>query len=350
MSPLATAKAKKAPTAERMDGPWLVMLYLAGDTNLTEDMVLALQDLIEVGVPGKDRVVAQLDPIGVGLSTTRYDLTPKAKKPPKYGGRPKRDGFALQTALQRFEVEDVVEQSTGSAENLSSFIEWAVGYDTDERTKNNESTDSTKYLLILSGHGSGVTEDFFLRDETSMDSLKIPELQQALRAAKTSFGKKLDILGLDACYMAMGEVQYQLRNDVSIVIGAEGLEPEFGWPYGRILKGARAAGGCLAPEALAKLIVDTYVKTYSDFDKTAGRSVDLGAVRLAPMKKLAVAVKRLSAALHNLGKSGHERVLLAHWYSQTYKFDQYVDLRDFCRQLKTRPHRTSELTRPAMLS
>ena len=29
---------------------------------------------------------------------------------------------------------------------------------------------------------------------------------------------------------------------ISIVIGAEGLEPEFGWPYGRIMRGAKEAG------------------------------------------------------------------------------------------------------------
>ena len=66
-----------------------------------------------------------------------------------------------------------------------------------------------------------------------MDSLSISELQEALRAARGSFGRKLDILGLDACYMAMGEVVYQLRNDVSIVIGAEGLSRSWAGPTER---------------------------------------------------------------------------------------------------------------------
>ena len=94
-----------------------------------------------------------------------------------------------------------------------------------------------------------------------MDSLTIAELQQALQGARKRTHKKIDILGLDACYMAMGEVAYQIRNEVSIVIGAEGLEPEFGWPYGRIMRGAKEAGWGLSPEALARLIVKTYVDT-----------------------------------------------------------------------------------------
>ena len=150
MSPLPAAKVKKAANA-KTDGPWLVMLYLAGDTNLTEDMVLALQDLIAVGVPAEDRVVAQLDPIGIGLSTARYDLTPRPKKPAKGGRSPKRDSVALQTALENFEVEHVVEQSTGSVENLQSFIEWSVRYtgdETDEERRESRRRSTSSYSRV----------------------------------------------------------------------------------------------------------------------------------------------------------------------------------------------------------
>ena len=45
--------------------PWLTMLYMAGDNELTEEMVLALQDL--VGHPmTESKIVAQLDPSGIG--------------------------------------------------------------------------------------------------------------------------------------------------------------------------------------------------------------------------------------------------------------------------------------------
>ena len=42
--------------------PWLVMLFLAGDNSLNEDMVLALQDIQAEGAPAGDRLVALLDP------------------------------------------------------------------------------------------------------------------------------------------------------------------------------------------------------------------------------------------------------------------------------------------------
>ena len=47
------ATDKTTPKLQKGQGPWLVMLYLAGDNNLAEDMVLSLQQLIEEGVPDR---------------------------------------------------------------------------------------------------------------------------------------------------------------------------------------------------------------------------------------------------------------------------------------------------------
>ncbi|MCK7472206.1 MAG: clostripain-related cysteine peptidase [Desulfomicrobium escambiense] len=235
------------------------MVYLAGDNNLTEDMVLALQDLQAAGAPEGDKIVAQFDPSGLGLFTQRYDFsTPK--------------GAALDS--YRDKTYAGIESNTGTAEALEDFVKWAHGKYGNLR----------RHLLILSGHGSGTTEDFLMSDETSRDSLTIPELKKALEATKAILGKKIDVLGMDACYMSMGEVAYEIRESADILIGAEGLEPEFGWPYGRILARARAFLGDatrnptkrhLNPVELARAIVEEYITHYSDYDRSAGRSADL---------------------------------------------------------------------------
>ena len=139
MSPGPTAKAKKPRD------PWLVMLYLAGDTNLTEDMVFALQDLLAEGVAPEDRIVAQLDPVGVGLATARFDLTPKPRNTGRRATQPARYSRTRpHPALDEFRVKDIVDQSSGSVETLGAFIEWAIEYDTDQRQHNNEDTKATK--------------------------------------------------------------------------------------------------------------------------------------------------------------------------------------------------------------
>ena len=50
----------------------------------------------------------------------------------------------------------------------------------------------TRHLLILSGHGSGTTEDFLLSDETSKDSLTIDELSEALGKASEQYSQQED--------------------------------------------------------------------------------------------------------------------------------------------------------------
>jgi hypothetical protein len=72
-------------TTRDIQYPWLVMLYLAGDNNLTEDMVFALQDLQAVGSTPGTKIVAQLDPSSMGLATQRYDLS--ESRPTRPDGR-----------------------------------------------------------------------------------------------------------------------------------------------------------------------------------------------------------------------------------------------------------------------
>ena len=46
-----------------------------------------------------------------------------------------------------------------------------------------------------------------------------------LKVHRNTLGKKIDILGMDACFMSMGEVAYEIRESVDVLVGAEGLEP-----------------------------------------------------------------------------------------------------------------------------
>ena len=107
----------KKPAGRPKDG-WLgIMLYLAGDNNLTEDMVLALQDITKVErLPySGDVVVAQFDPQGDGLATARFDLSKNPNLEP---------GQVAQ--LDDFRETDLPDQSTGSVFTLVDFINWAV--------------------------------------------------------------------------------------------------------------------------------------------------------------------------------------------------------------------------------
>jgi hypothetical protein len=307
------------------------MLYLAGDNNLTEEMVRALQSLGDAKRMPGTRIVAQLDPSGLGLPTQRYDFTSLAS------------GQSLDTYLQDCCAID--ETNTGNPNALSDFIKWANSL----KWNDPEHPKPEKQLLILSGHGSGTTDDFLLKDDNSADSLSINELAIALKNAYAATNRKIDILGMDACFMSMFEVAYEIRQCVDFLVGAEGLEPEFGWPYSRILEKARKESNAkkrhISPEELALTIVRQYTEYYSDYDRTAGRSADLAAINLTDgpdrpgMDGLATAINSLGDSLIAsvvADAKHHDRVTLAHWNAQTYKSDQYVDLHDFCIQVYMR--------------
>ena len=161
-----------------------------------------------------------------------------------------------------------------------------------------------RYALVLSGHGAGTSDDFLMRDENSRDALSMKELQEALDQAvsiiRQSSGdpnRKLDILGFDACFMSMGEVALEARAYADILVGAEGMEPAFGWPYRRLIakakERARGSKGHPTPENLAREIVEEYVTHYNDFDRTAGRSADLAAIDLQKLDDLVTSFQAL---------------------------------------------------------
>jgi hypothetical protein len=407
----ALKKSKPTPPAD-----WTVMIYLAGDNNLTEEMVWALKEIMawaRMGVikeevekvvgnlgpnpspnnviqawqqapnaskfegvkdvdvkaalssidshippvrgraprpaqPGQPsrpaidiKVVAQFDPSGMGIPTQRYDF---GKAPKKIGSR---DGDLYNWRVTKIGVNKFVptDENTGNPEALKDFIVWAAN----EYPANH-------YAVILSGHGSGATEDFLMKDENPVDSLSIPELQEALQEAVNDMKKskkilgcrkgiannvKIEILGMDCCFMSMAEVAHSLKGYVDILIGAEGLEPESGWPYHRFLEAIKQNPSLYKGSSveIAKMIVDKYVEYYSDYDRTAGRSVDLAAIDLrkmlivSPIRDLA---SSLIAVMNNRQLKRREQVILAHWEAQTYKYDQYTDLKDFCIRLKKR--------------
>ncbi|MEM6484311.1 MAG: clostripain-related cysteine peptidase [Pseudomonadota bacterium] len=402
---------------------WLIMIYLAGDNNLAQEMVVALQALSTTEFDAEAAVVAELDMTGRATGY-RYDFTKSfkhaqlkglAKSQAKTGQNLTETQQAmhktrkvskkrLRRRLENFRVSESSEKhykewlesdtegkelqawvkpddsntvpgwNTGDPEALSDFILWAR-----KRYR------SHKTMLLLSGHGDGVLNTNLMRDDRAGDSLTIVELREALKKGlqipsqedtirsvggsetqqtRPSDGK-LDIIAFDACHMSMLEVAIDLEPYANILIGSEGLESGDGWPYARILEAAseaidrdsKSSGDQTAsvqrnqfeakPEVFAKLIIHEYVEYYKEHGPLLFHSADLSAIDLRKVENLRKAVNdlslELSRTLQNLDSKGATQntsvsqvlqgIIYAHWRAQTYWFDQYVDLKDFCEQL-----------------
>lgn len=201
-------------------------------------------------------------------------------------------------------------------------------------------------MLVLSGHGSGAIGDF-LRDEISEIisqssgtsdltpcSLSIPHLAWVLE----KFGRPIHILGMDSCLMSMAEVCAEVQKSVSNIVGGEGMGLNLGWPFRKILpifysdSGIPADAGAKAVE-----IVRRYIQYYGDY-QPEGVSADHAALNLKNWPNLELLIselanKLIAAMSSNIDAVSHfvtNYTVLAHWRCQSYKYDQYVDLWDFC--------------------
>jgi cysteine peptidase C11 family protein len=315
---------KKEPAGDALKD-WTVMVYLGGDNNLSEECLWSIKEMYRVGVSPTYAVVAQYDS-GGGIFL--YDLE-TIKKPKNVGGNK-----AAQLSLDRNDDTDGslgdrhakqqwIKQSA-SVRNLVRFVKYCVGR-----------YPAKHYMLVLAGHGGGAVGRYLMSEGYPPGHFSINELAVALVAIKNLFEKRdhserLDILGLDACAMSMAEVGYQIKGLANYMVGAEGLEPATGWPYHRVLEELKS-NPAIDPKSFATKIVEKYVTYYSDYE-VAGRSVDQAVCNLDDHKTLFKAFKLLAKKLTKAidDPRVEEAVILAHWRAQSYKFEEYVDLWDFC--------------------
>jgi hypothetical protein len=334
---------------------WTILLYLSSDNNLSEEGVYALKEIKKVGAADVN-VFAQFDPSGRGNKTRRFlidSCDPSGKL---------KDGDISQSL-------DEVDMS--KPETLRSFIVDAVG----------KFPLTTNFMLILAGHGGGISEGFFLRDEERplseipsafpLKNLKDDVFAHPDVTAALGDKRKIDILGLDSCMMSMVEVCYEIRDceKLQYVVASEGFSLDAGWPYERIV--SRIKGKNVEPLALAKAIVEEHADFYADYH-LGGLSTDLSVVKLGGIAELATKIGDLAEALSKKfyaeinpkrndpddtevltddletrkvgerlfykldGRRFQDSIILAHWAAQSYNGEQSIDLGDFCLMLQKR--------------
>ena len=273
---------------------WTVMVYLAGDNNLSAECVWSLTEMQKGMSSNKINVIAQFDPNDGLARTRRYEITKEGvilrhdpKDPPKESGDefPKKlDLFAKDFAswnagtgevhfglesrkanrlairrhkenkFQRIRAERL--KAKGQALNASLRPDDFGGprHDTDSASPVTlynflsfgiQYYPARHYMVVLSGHSAGVEPSYLFRDDSSgtymtFRQLKVvfEQLHDDLTKTRVNDGRasKIDILGFDTCLMSMAEICCELQGCVDIVIGSETYTPSSGWPYQSILE------------------------------------------------------------------------------------------------------------------
>ncbi len=344
---MAPEKRSEDPVAKNeTDYSWTVMVYLAGDNNLTEESVFSLTEMRKVKTDDRIAVIAQLDPKSSNIPSHRYVINRRQPGRAQATGAPPdrmvaADAVAIEKPTVRFRrpaqgkaryahaTTSGGETDTGDPATLFNFISWS-----------REHFPADHYMVILAGHGAGTEEHFLLKDENPTSSLSMPLLREVFRQVRKHLRIRIDILGMDVCLMSMVEVCYELRGLVDYLVGSESFSPTAGWPYLEILEkiDKELQRDRKAPtEALASIIVGEYIRFYSEY-VVGGLSVDQSVLKVNAARGLARAVRKLATVMKGklAKKSFSDALILSHWEAQSYNGELFVDLQDFCERLRER--------------
>jgi len=330
---------------------WTVMVYMVGAGNLDNNGFADLKEMKKVGSTSEVAIVAQFNRCVKYRPTKRYYLR-----------RNNSDG-----ALAADVVENLGETNPADPDVLEAFLQWGCA-----------NFPARRYLVVLWGHGNGADDEklpdsavsvlpsddnainpapagsdarlaFYQKrppitqgidlsptatslNEYTVDFLDNRRFKQVFESVSHELGRKIDVLGMDACLMSGAEVCYQLRESVRYTVAPEGFGPLDGWPYDSIL-GELVKYPQFTPEKLACLITEKYLASYADYEDVAiTHSVcDVGKSAI-----LAAAVDELATALMNSLSRGESRkaVMFARWQAQSFNGTDYVDLYDFCNLLR----------------
>jgi hypothetical protein len=328
---------------------WTFMVYLAGDNNLDANGVTDLREMKRVGSNPALNVIAQFDRAGAKTETRRFYL---------------RRG----TSVDADAVKKLGETNTGDPQALLDFIQWGIqnypaerylvtlwnhgqGWDDTDiyaaerfraihrlaRGRIRHSLFRTNARAAVRAGAGGGTQRAILLDDDAKDFLDNLELKKVVATVAKSLGRKLDVLGMDACLMSMAEVGYQVRESVEHTVGSEQTEPMDGWPYHTILAALAAKPGMSAKD-LCAVIVDKYIASYPPSEGVTQSACNLGKAD-ALAKAMSGLAKALSSALGT--DAGRQGILLARTQVQSYEVADNVDLADLCRLLQRHVGATS---------
>ena len=265
---------------------WTFMVYMNGDNNLEYYADSDLEEMERVGSSNDVNIIVQLD---------RYSTSGCWKYKVNQGSLE-----ILQT---------LPELDSGSPDTLRDFANWAM-----------TNFPAQHYALIIWNHGNGwrlraLETRGISFDDTSGTYIDSVKLKQAIN----QINHRIDILGMDACLMAMVEVAYQVKGNVDYLVGSEASEPGNGWPYDDILS-TLVSNPIISPRDFASDIVDNYVASYSS-------GVTQSALDLSMINPLVNSCDSLAQVLRD--KMSTYKSLIQSAVSNTQYFDRYYpDYRD----------------------
>lgn len=293
---------------------WTVMVYMNAKNNLEPFALSNFHSMASVGSTSKVNVVAQLGrPSSYRYTTEDGNWSGVYRFLVKKDSKPRPEQALVDVAASGDSVD------MGSPLALRQFIQWSK-----------KTHPAKRYMLVIWNHGQGWRFQLAANADVKRQAVrallpkhevdKVPpntpavggyravssdddtgqilynrEVQDVISAEFAQ--SKLDLLGYDACLMAMLETAYGVAPSVSVMVGSQELEPGSGWRYATWLDKLTAAP-TMSAEALSKAVVESYRQQYGDEYLTT-----LSAVRLSAIPEVAKSLSEFSDAVQKAGDS-----------------------------------------------
>jgi len=287
---------------------WTIMVHLGADNNLYS---FGFKDMDEMvgGLKSPDiNVIVLFDGTKQGDSAI-YKITNKGKETVK-------DNGAVIPASKEID--------SGDPKVLTKFTQFAI-----------KNFPAEHYMLDIWDHGAGIFKQNLKRNVTRSfgyddngTNMETKDLGPILSAAAQTAGKKIDILGFDACLMGHLEIAYQVKDYCDFLVASEELEPGDGWDYKGWL--AKAGNSGLTAPDVASALVDSYGKYYNNGNDATLSAVDINAT----VGVLVPAVNILGDALQKGLGSYKTGITTARDNTQSFYNSNCADLGDFLKNMK----------------
>lgn len=166
-----------------------------------------------------------------------------------------------------------------------------------------------------------------LFNETSKTYMSNQQLSDSLRQITALINKKIDVVGMDACLMAMLEVGYQIKNYADVLVASQDVERAEGWYYSAFL--SPLASGTMNNFDLAQSIVLSYELYY----KQRAQIYTQSAINLSNIDLLKNNVDQVVSLLqrcqNQFGSTIKQMVTNARTSCLQFNTPSYIDLHSF---------------------
>jgi hypothetical protein len=339
--------------------PWTIMIYIAGDNDLSPFIINNIKQLAQIGSNKNCNIVIQVSEQDKKRPTQRY-LIEKGKAVALNKDNSERlDSGSDKTlldfcsfAIDNFPSEHIAlilwDHGTGYLDPFSSRLPKSqVFFDLNPDNLMMEIDRSLEFFEIVHNYeigyhdGSRTEEECYdtyrgiCFDESHRSYLTNYKLKKALEGIKKKFGKPIDILGLDACLMQMAEFALLIKPYCNIMVGSEEVELGWGWNYAMALEIMETKNP--TPVEFAKQIVQAYKDNYI----TITPDFTLSAVNLKKCDELKEQLNDVAAKLMvcmEVGRNNNVKKIIQGCRSKKnctcFEEPSYIDLGHFIRNIR----------------